>query len=388
MDVKPYEAFWSYAHEDNERQGGRLLALAGLIEDEFSVVTGDDLALFLDRQSIEWGQLWRERIDQALGEAPFFIAIITPKYVRSVECRRELLSFISEAESRGISRLLLPILFIDVPDLTETSHDEVLAMVARTQYVDWRELRLLSPSDPKVLQAVNLLARRMQHLREEAQAALKKREQRDEAVAFETVSDIVDEIDNKFGAWMDAVEYDHVAKQVWVATVNDRIQRLQRLSNARQRGGPTLAVYKRLGIDLLPIATNRLEKAQTYSRLTIELNPLVTSVVRYASENPALADIVDRLNDGVQEAVLNIEPPAGEPQWSSIPRSFMQYSQHLQQAVALMDSSTRYVREGNDIVLDWRDKLRALKSGGGDSVSEPQAVVNGHTSIDTVEPTT
>jgi hypothetical protein len=54
-----------------------LLALAEAIENEFAVITGDDLQLFLDRNSLEWGDLWRERISEALGEAPFFIAVVT-----------------------------------------------------------------------------------------------------------------------------------------------------------------------------------------------------------------------------------------------------------------------------------------------------------------------
>ena len=29
VDLTSYEAFWSYTHEDNDRQGGRVVALAG-----------------------------------------------------------------------------------------------------------------------------------------------------------------------------------------------------------------------------------------------------------------------------------------------------------------------------------------------------------------------
>jgi hypothetical protein len=148
MESTAHDVFWSYSHEDNDRQRGRIQALANSLIDEFAVVTGDELELFIDRESLRWGDAWREKIEQAIGGAPLFIAIVTPKYVKSVECRKELLSFSREANSRGIGRLLLPIIFIDVEGLREDSDDEVLAIIARTQYESWGPLRLKANDDP------------------------------------------------------------------------------------------------------------------------------------------------------------------------------------------------------------------------------------------------
>ncbi len=72
--------FWSYTRTDDEQDGGRILRLADRIQAEFSLLTGNDLDLFVDREAIVWGEAWRARIDDALDLTAFFIPIITPRY--------------------------------------------------------------------------------------------------------------------------------------------------------------------------------------------------------------------------------------------------------------------------------------------------------------------
>lgn len=153
--------FWSYVHRDNEQTGGKMNRLAAGIAAEFSLLTGHDLQLFLDRDSIEWGDIWRERIESALQETTFFIPVITPRYFTSAECRRELMKFAAHARSIGATELLLPILYVDVADLTEGSPDEAKALIAGTQYVDWRDLRLADEDSEPYSRAVNALAVRL-----------------------------------------------------------------------------------------------------------------------------------------------------------------------------------------------------------------------------------
>src|SRR5215212_7266073 len=68
---------------------------------------------------------------------------------------------------------------------------------------------------------------------------------------------------------------------------------IARLRTSGHRGGPVLATYKRLGLELLPLAVDRLDKAKKYSRLTIDLDPLVASAIRFVSEHPEFASILD-----------------------------------------------------------------------------------------------
>jgi hypothetical protein len=81
MSTEAVAGFWSYAHDDNKLDDGAILRLAQLIMDEYNLLSGNQLHLFIDHHSIAWGQEWRERIDKALSQTTFFIPIITPRYL-------------------------------------------------------------------------------------------------------------------------------------------------------------------------------------------------------------------------------------------------------------------------------------------------------------------
>jgi hypothetical protein len=59
ISVMPNEVaagFWSYARDDNKSDGGAILELARLIKEEYELLSGDPLELFVDRDSIAWGR--------------------------------------------------------------------------------------------------------------------------------------------------------------------------------------------------------------------------------------------------------------------------------------------------------------------------------------------
>jgi hypothetical protein len=73
MSSETAYGFWSYAHEDNELDGGNILVLAHLIKEEYNLLSGEPLELFIDRDGIAWGEEWRKRIDSSLVQTTFFI---------------------------------------------------------------------------------------------------------------------------------------------------------------------------------------------------------------------------------------------------------------------------------------------------------------------------
>ncbi|MGW1982742.1 toll/interleukin-1 receptor domain-containing protein [Streptomyces collinus] len=154
--------FWSYTHRDDEIEEGRIRRLAQKIANEFEGITADEFDVFIDKKDIRWGDEWRSRIDSALSGSTFFIPIITPRFLKSEECRREILTFVGHAKSLGLEELLLPILYFDVPQLRDSDpSDEVVALVAERQYVDWTKLRLENEDSPDYRKEVNRLAARL-----------------------------------------------------------------------------------------------------------------------------------------------------------------------------------------------------------------------------------
>jgi hypothetical protein len=67
--------FWSYTHRDNELNGGRIRRLAQLIADEYEALTAENIRIFVDKNDLEWGTVWRARIDAALTGTTFCILI-------------------------------------------------------------------------------------------------------------------------------------------------------------------------------------------------------------------------------------------------------------------------------------------------------------------------
>jgi hypothetical protein len=69
--VTTLEGFFSYVHADDEAEGERISRLARDVSAEFEMLTAEALNLFLDKDAIEWGEKWREKIDSSLASVAF-----------------------------------------------------------------------------------------------------------------------------------------------------------------------------------------------------------------------------------------------------------------------------------------------------------------------------
>src|SRR5947199_7363103 len=164
MSASHTGAFWSYAHEDDRLDAGRIRSLAERLTAEYSLATGEELEIFVDRTGILWGQAWRERIDQALSSTTFFIPVLTPRYFTREECRAELLAFHRLAQELGTDEVFLPILYVPIESFDAENPDELIALASRYQYVDWTDYRLADEESPVIRRAVADLARRIRLL--------------------------------------------------------------------------------------------------------------------------------------------------------------------------------------------------------------------------------
>lgn len=151
--------FWSYTHDDDQHEGGRITQLAEDIRAEFEMLTGESLQIFVDRDSLEWGDAWQSRIDAALRETTFFFPVVTPRYFTSDSCRAELFKFAGYARALHATELLMPLYYVDVADFGTHSPDEAVALIANSQYRDWREQRFLPASSVEYRKAVNEAAK-------------------------------------------------------------------------------------------------------------------------------------------------------------------------------------------------------------------------------------
>jgi hypothetical protein len=153
-------AFVSYAHADDVFDRGKIFDLAQGVERALKAFTArSDLAVFLDRKSIDWGDAWRARIAEGLADSVVLIAIVTPNFLSSEECRSETEAFIRLS---GWERWLLPIYYMEVDDF-DTRKDPVTAAVRSVQYKDWTQLRTLGRRTLKVRNAIEQLAKEIRN---------------------------------------------------------------------------------------------------------------------------------------------------------------------------------------------------------------------------------
>ena len=153
--------FWSYVQEDDNGDGGRILDLVGDLRAQYKMRTAEGLELFVDRESIRWGEEWEKLIGDAIAGTTFFIPIITPSYFRSNPCRQELLKFVREADRLGLQQLLMPVYWVTVSELEDDgteSNDEAVRAIARHQWLDLRDVRLEDRASADYRKAVSGLA--------------------------------------------------------------------------------------------------------------------------------------------------------------------------------------------------------------------------------------
>lgn len=161
------KAFLSYAHSDDEREGGRIKRIAEKIGSEYEFLTGTEITIFVDSAEIKWGQDFRDRLDEALQETTFFIPVLTPTYFIREECRKEMMRFVTSAQSLGLQQLLMSIRYTPVSDMVEDSPDELKAIAARMQFESWDDVRLLEEDSTIYRTRINRLASRLVELTRE-----------------------------------------------------------------------------------------------------------------------------------------------------------------------------------------------------------------------------
>src|ERR1041384_1749856 len=106
-------AFLSYVQLNDKHDRGRLTELRERLEHEVQVHTGEPFPIFQDRNDIQWGQQWKERIEEGIDASTFLIAIITPSYLKSPPCRDEFELFLKREKKLKRNDLILSLLYVD-----------------------------------------------------------------------------------------------------------------------------------------------------------------------------------------------------------------------------------------------------------------------------------
>lgn len=126
--------FISYTRKDNEDFSGVVDRLKKDLESRFHAATGRELKIFLDRESIGWGDDWRASIGDSVKAATFFIPVVTMRFFESDACRDELLAFYENATHLGVQELILPVVLAGAEFISADDARPEVQLIDRLNY--------------------------------------------------------------------------------------------------------------------------------------------------------------------------------------------------------------------------------------------------------------
>jgi formylglycine-generating enzyme required for sulfatase activity len=130
-----YRAFLSYTHRDNETDHDWIRLAGEQLEKEVRSLVGFDFPIFIDALDTQPGK-WQVNHDDVLDTAPFLIPFVTPCFLKSRPCRREVRRF----HTRKNKGIIVPVFYIGTnPDTDEERR--IGRILEKYQGFQWRELR-------------------------------------------------------------------------------------------------------------------------------------------------------------------------------------------------------------------------------------------------------
>ncbi len=203
------------------------------------MLTGETIELFLDKDTLEWGDKWRDKIDDTLASVAFFIPVMTPRYFMSPECRRELQYFARKADQLGIRELVLPLHYVDVSSLNdEIIQDDLIALVQNFHREDWRDLRYADVTSEAYRRGVSRLASRLVAANKHAE------ETSVSEAALQMEEDVQDEGDNVPGL-IDRLARAEEALPSWTKTIENISEKIETIGELMR--GTTSEINKNSG---------------------------------------------------------------------------------------------------------------------------------------------
>lgn len=139
--------FWSYTRRDDQLARGKLADLRALIVEELEAQLGEQAPVFKDTISIPHGARWEQMTRKALADSTFFIPILTPNFLMSEWCCREVQLFFEREQQLGAAHpelagrsRMFPIHYIDATD-ADARDEGVVEALMELQHLDFREMR-------------------------------------------------------------------------------------------------------------------------------------------------------------------------------------------------------------------------------------------------------
>jgi predicted AAA+ superfamily ATPase len=343
--------FLSYVHADNQRARGKMVQFARDLVDTYDYLYGRNIELFIDRDSINWGETWSQRLKTETENTSFLLAIVTPRYLQSPACRDELLSFSTAAETALEPKLLLPLQWVDISktDVVDDA-DPVLTKIRNTQFEDVTEIRQLEPGSPEYERLLERVAGRLKQTIDDRDATKR------------TPATTVERADDR--DLVDVMETLEQHKDALEQATNDFKDAFGRIGQVFQNRPPVrltqtyaaAAALETIGKDLTkPVAD--LEEATTALGTVWELyDSGIAHATRIMSKMP---DSTSRqeLAESLDGLARSLELPGGEMMEQQL-QTMGNFSRHLRPMSHAVGNAFQLLRGIQSSSRAWREQLQ------------------------------
>lgn len=126
--------FLSYSREDDDVYG-MIRPFKKLLGHFVYAKSGRRIKAFLDQDSIDWGEIWQDRLESEILGASVFIPLLSASYLDSKNCRMEFNKFQTSATALGVKELLLPVVLVEAPAIFHSnSNDDLVKEASARQW--------------------------------------------------------------------------------------------------------------------------------------------------------------------------------------------------------------------------------------------------------------
>ena len=134
--------FVSYARKDNEYDDSLIERSVDRLRQAMDVRLRGEIRFFFDKQSIEWGDVWKDIINRAISDSTFLLPFVSPAYISSTHCFSEWSDFKQLEQSLATNNLITPIYYrsdreFDMAIKDPTTASPIIEDLSQRNYIDW-----------------------------------------------------------------------------------------------------------------------------------------------------------------------------------------------------------------------------------------------------------
>ena len=254
----------------------------------------------------------------------------------------------------------MPVLFAAVADFNDSNSDELVAVAARLNYRDWLELRLADFGGEAVRREVNAMAVRIKDVLSEAKSTMPiaANLSAQEVTTDDGVLDLLAKVDVSLPEWAAAVDEEEM--------IHVQYRALDSLAHKRQLQAKShqqkMSILIHFANTALPVSERSLELAKIYYKRTLEMHPLVISLIRLILDHPGQSGLITELRSAINRAIEILETDKATEEPGMIDaHDFWAQQAHLGKKMAdlarLSQEADEFRAEANTLVESWHRDL-------------------------------